>query len=87
MENIMNRNLPQVGAPDPELNTSPIFDECDEEAPAEFDVETGVCYFNAGAYGYAKARCGLTTPDGCPSEVDLSKRSRDPRESGNRALR
>jgi hypothetical protein len=50
MENIMNRNLPQVGAPDPELNTSPIFDECDEEAPAEFDVETGVCYFNAEAY-------------------------------------
>jgi len=46
----MNRNLPQVGAPDPELKTSPIFDEYDEEAPAELDVETGVCYFNNETY-------------------------------------
>jgi hypothetical protein len=46
----VKENLRQVGAPDPELKTSPIFDEYDEEAPAEFDVETGVCYFNGEAY-------------------------------------
>jgi hypothetical protein len=46
----MKKTLPQVGAPDPELKTSPIFDEYDEEAPAEFDVETGVCYFNGEIY-------------------------------------
>ena len=46
----MKKNLPQVGAPDPELKTSPIFDEYDEEAPAEFDVETAVCYFNGDTY-------------------------------------
>ena len=46
----MTKNLPQVGAPDPELRTSPIFDEYDEEAPEELDVETGVCYFNGEAY-------------------------------------
>jgi hypothetical protein len=46
----MNRDLPQVGAPDPELRTSPIFDEYDEEVPAELDIETGVCYFNGEAY-------------------------------------
>ena len=46
----MTRTLPQVGAPDPELRTSPIFDEYDEEAPEELDVETGVCYFNSETY-------------------------------------
>ncbi len=46
----MPKNLPQVGAPDPELKTSPIFDEYDEEGLAEFDVETGVCYFNGETY-------------------------------------
>ena len=46
----MSKNPPQVGAPDPERTTSPVFDEYDEEAPAEFDVETGVCYFNGEAY-------------------------------------
>lgn len=44
------RAIPQVGAPDPELKTSPIYDEYDEDAAAEFDVETPVCYFNGDAY-------------------------------------
>lgn len=43
-------HIPQVGAPDPELKTSPIFDEYDEEAPAELDVETPACCFNGEAY-------------------------------------
>lgn len=46
----MKSHVPQVGAPAPDLNTSPIFDEYDEDAPAEFDIETGVCYFNGEAY-------------------------------------
>lgn len=46
----MVRKIPQVGAPDPELRNSPIFDVEDEEIPSELDVETGVCYFNNVAY-------------------------------------
>lgn len=46
----MKSHVPQVGAPDPELKTSPIFDEYDEELPAEFDIETGVCFFNGESY-------------------------------------
>ncbi len=44
-------NVPlQVGAPDPELKTSPILDEPDEDANSEIDIEAGVCYFNGTAY-------------------------------------
>jgi hypothetical protein len=45
----MERSLPQVGAPDPELQTSPIVDEAelDEQAGArDIELEQGVCYFN-----------------------------------------
>ena len=41
--------VPQIGAPDPEHNTSPIFDE-DEELDADRELEAGVCYFNDMAY-------------------------------------
>ena len=41
--------LPQVGAPDPELNTSPIFDEYDEIS-LDRELEAGVCFFNDVAY-------------------------------------
>ena len=41
----MTANLPQVGAPDPELNTSPIFDQDDDISP-DLELEAGVCYFN-----------------------------------------
>ena len=40
---------PQVGAPDPELKTSPILDE-DEEFSLDLELETGACYFNSVAY-------------------------------------
>jgi hypothetical protein len=43
----------QVGAPDPELNTSPILDdyELDEQAGArDLELEEGVCYFNGRAF-------------------------------------
>jgi hypothetical protein len=49
----MNRPLPQVGAPDPELKTSPIVDESqlDEKAGArDLELEEGFCLFNNEEY-------------------------------------
>jgi hypothetical protein len=45
----MTAHLPQVGAPDPELKTSPIFDQ-DDEISLDLELEAGVCYFNDAAY-------------------------------------
>ena len=45
----MTDHVPQVGAPDPELNTSPIFDEY-EEVSLDLELEAGACYFNNVAY-------------------------------------
>jgi len=39
----------QVGAPDPELKNSPIFDEYDEPS-LDMELEAGACYFNNVAY-------------------------------------
>lgn len=41
---------PQVGAPDPELETSPIVGE-DDELEVEPNVPGGRCVFNGVAYG------------------------------------
>lgn len=42
---------PRVGAPDPELKTSPILDEEDEnELSLDAELESAVCYFNSIAY-------------------------------------
>ena len=49
----MKRELPQVGAPDPELNTSPIIDEAEyDEAAAspDLELEAGACYFNGEVF-------------------------------------
>ncbi|HSJ95492.1 MAG TPA: hypothetical protein VLC53_00375 [Myxococcota bacterium] len=46
----MTRNITQVGAADPELETSPILDEDDEETGFDDEIETGACYFNGQAY-------------------------------------
>lgn len=44
-------NVPYVGAPDPELKNSPIFDHESEEYEAvDLELETGVCYFNDRPY-------------------------------------
>ena len=40
---------PQVGAPDPELETSPMVDEHEERA-LDLERETSTCYFNGVAY-------------------------------------
>ncbi len=45
----MVTHIPRVGAPDPELNTSPIFDEY-EEFSLDQELEAGVCYFNNVTY-------------------------------------
>jgi hypothetical protein len=51
----MLRHIPQVGAPDPTRETSPIFDEDADELSLDLGLETGACYFNGvvfpiGAY-------------------------------------
>ena len=45
----MTDQVPQVGAPDPERDTSPIFDE-QEEISLDPQLERGACYFNSLAY-------------------------------------
>ena len=45
----MTSHVPQVGAPDPELNTSPIFDEY-EDISLDLEMEASTCHFNNVAY-------------------------------------
>ena len=45
----MTHHVTQVGAPDPELRTSPIFDEF-EEVSLDLEIESGACYFNNTVY-------------------------------------
>jgi diaminopimelate dehydrogenase len=47
----MTGHVPEVGAPDPELKTSPIIDEDEYEEPSpDLELEAGVCYFNDVSY-------------------------------------
>ncbi len=44
-------HIKDVGAPDPELKNSPIFDhESLETEAVDLELETGVCYFNGVTY-------------------------------------
>ena len=45
----MQPEMPSVGAPDPELKTSPILDN-DEEETLDSELEADVCYFNGVAF-------------------------------------
>ena len=45
----MQPEIPNVGAPDPELKTSPILD-ADEEETLDSELEANVCYFNGVAF-------------------------------------
>jgi len=45
----MQRDMPIVGAPDPELRNSPILDD-DEEESLDAELEAGVRYFNGVSY-------------------------------------
>jgi hypothetical protein len=52
------KHAPRVGAPDPELKNSPIFDSTDEHDPSlDLELETGVCYFNAQTYDIGSYVC------------------------------
>jgi hypothetical protein len=42
----MTTKIPQVGAPDPELKCSPIFDEEEEDISLDRELEAPMCYFN-----------------------------------------
>ena len=42
---------PQVGAPDPEMKTSPIFDDAERDfLSLDAELEEGLCYFNDQTY-------------------------------------
>ena len=45
----MSQHVTEVGAPDPELKTSPIFDEF-EDLSLDQEIESGACYFNNAVY-------------------------------------
>lgn len=45
----MTTPVTEVGAPDPTLQTSPIFDG-DEELSLDLELESGACYFNSAVY-------------------------------------
>lgn len=47
----MISHVPEVGAPDPERKTSPIFDDDEiDEFSLDLELESGVCWFNDVAY-------------------------------------
>ena len=45
----MPPKMPNVGAPDPELRTSPILDD-EEEESLDAEIESGACYFNGARF-------------------------------------
>ncbi|BAU47714.1 hypothetical protein SVA_1139 [Sulfurifustis variabilis] len=54
-------SVPQVGAPDPELHTSPIVEreEAEEVPSLDDELEQGACYFNDVRYPVGQyVRCG-----------------------------
>jgi len=51
-------DTPVVGAPDPELRNSPIFDESSAEfLSLDLEIETGACYFNGIEYPIGQYVC------------------------------
>ncbi len=51
-------HIRQVGAPDPEMRNSPIFDEADaDELSLDLELEAGACYFNGTAYAIGDYVC------------------------------
>lgn len=51
-------HAPKVGAPDPELRNSPIFDYADFESTSlDMELETGACYFNNVRYPIGEYVC------------------------------
>jgi hypothetical protein len=49
---------PNVGAPDPELRNSPIFDSNDsDDLSLDLEFEEGVCFFNNESFALGKYVC------------------------------
>jgi hypothetical protein len=49
---------PSVGAPDPALRNSPIFDSTNADEPSlDYELESGTCYFNNVAYRIGQYVC------------------------------
>jgi len=48
---------PSVGAPDPELKTSPIFDGSEDQLSLDQELEAGVCYFNDEVFAIGDYVC------------------------------
>lgn len=42
----ISASAPNVGAPDPERRTSPIFDDSEQELSLDLELEEGACFFN-----------------------------------------
>jgi len=62
----MPHHVTEVGSTDPELETSPIFDEYDEMS-IDLELEKGVCLFNGVAYAigqYVRSGSDLLRCDG-----------------------
>ena len=53
-----SKQAQKVGAPDPELKNSPIFDSSDDDdLSLDLELETGVCYFNEESYAIGSYVC------------------------------
>ena len=52
------QRIPKVGAPDPELKNSPIFDKVDYDfLSVDLEMESGVCYSNEKSYSIGGYVC------------------------------
>lgn len=52
------KSLYQVGSPDPELKTSPIFDDTDKASLSlDAELEQGRCYFNSQTFSLGDYVC------------------------------
>lgn len=73
-------HVPQVGAPDPELTTSMIAEEFDEEYEVARQEEPGnpVCYFNQQTYTHDQFVCSGSTRLRCTYGIWVRNGSCDP---------
>ncbi|HWS03288.1 MAG TPA: hypothetical protein VN448_07790 [Gammaproteobacteria bacterium] len=73
-------HVPQVGAPDPELNNSPFAEETDEEYEVLRREVPGepVCYFNNQSYRHDSYVCSGSTLMRCDYGIWVRMGSCDP---------
>jgi hypothetical protein len=65
----MQHEIPNVGAPDPELKTLPILDD-EEEETLDAELESSACYFNGVPYAIGQyVRSGDEVSNDAPSIV------------------